>query len=75
MLPEPVDMLLKIPEEKRWKCYANMRKILIRLRGESRCVAENCKLLRYARFFRCSEFNFHAIGGKDRPDTFDLQMG
>lgn len=52
-----------------------MRKTLIRLRGESRCVAENCKLLRYARYFLRSEFNFHAIGGKDSPDTFDLQMG
>ena len=35
----------------------------------------NCKLLRYARYFLRSEFNFHAIGGKDSPDTFDLQMG
>ncbi len=35
----------------------------------------NCKLFRYARYFLRSEFNFHAIGGKDSPDTFNLQMG
>ena len=47
----------------------------MRLRGKNHRMAENCKLLRYARHFRCSEFNFHTIGGKDSPDTFDLQMG
>ena len=76
MVPEPVDMLLKIPEEKRQEVLRkHEKKKLMRLRGKNHRMAENCKLLRYARHFRCSEFNFHTIGGKDSPDTFDLQMG
>ena len=75
-VPVLVDMLLKIPEEKRQEVLRKHEKDSHTLaRKKSPRGRENCKLLRYTRHFRRSEFNFHAIGGKDRPDTFDLQMG
>ena len=66
MVLELVGMLLKIPAG---KCQEVLRKHGKDFHTPARKnlrVAENCKLLRYARHFRCSEFNFHAIGGKDR---------
>ena len=73
-----VGMLFKIPAG---KCQEVLRKhekdshMLARKKITVWQRTVNCKLLRYARYFLRSEFNFHAIGGKDSPDTFDLQMG
>lgn len=77
-VPELVDMLLKIPEEKRQEVLRKHEKdshmpARKKITAWQRTV--NCKLFRYARYFLRSEFNFHAIGGKDSPDTFNLQMG